>query len=186
MTNPDIPESASIETETLFESPGGWITVIRKVGSPFTWSERKHRNSVGILAIRHTDNGLEVLAHSEHNPAHYEFRDINWGVCGGRMDKEHPPIEIAKAELREEGGYDCPVDKITPVGKIFCTTQSSEHVFLFVADVTGLPYLGMQLEAEEGDYGHDNKWLDLNAALELSEDPRFIVALERYTRKIAL
>ena len=88
--------------------------------------------------------------------------------------------EIARDELREEGGYDCPIEKIYTLGKIFCTTQSSEHVYLFLADCTGLEYIGMSLDKNEDSWRHYNEWVDLTNDLALKiEDPRALAILFR-------
>lgn len=178
MTNSD----GQGEPETLFTSPGGWISVRRKPGSNFTWSERKHVHSVAIVPIRRSGDSIEVLLHAEINPAHEQLRKINWGVCGGRLDKQYSSLEVARQELREEAGYDCPNEMITDCGRMFASTQSSEHVFLFVADVSDIHQQPMQLEQEELEYDHDNEWMSVAEALKRSEDPRLYVSLWRYIR----
>ncbi len=175
---PSIQESS--ESEIIFRSPGGWITVRRKIGSDFTWSERKHVNSVAIVAVRRHADAMEVQLHSEHNPAHVLMRKMNWGVCGGRLDKNKKPIAVAQDELREEGGIDCPINRIYDCGKVFASTQSSEHVFLFVADATGLAEHPLQLETEELEYGHANEWVSVEEAMARSEDPRLLCSLTRF------
>lgn len=158
-----------------------WITIREKDG--YVWSERKGIHSVAVVLVRNINDKLEVCLHHERNPAHEEAfgRSRNVGAIGGSLDKGKSPRQTAIEEVREEGGYIISDDDIRAVGTVFATTQSSEHVHLYVADVSNAKYVGMSLEPGEGDYDHANEWRKWSPNLfAISPDPRFICAMARY------
>jgi 8-oxo-dGTP pyrophosphatase MutT (NUDIX family) len=153
-----------------------WLSVIEDDG--YFYSERPGVDSISVVVLRNTDEGLEIMFHKEVNVAHDRHRNVNIGAIGGALREGENPLTGALRELVEEGGFDIDTDDIHCLGKMFCTTQSSEHVHLFLADVTD--YIQEEPQLEPGEQG-ENMWVpfDLKFINEI-EDPRFVVTIARY------
>ena len=165
--------------KTVYTSPHNWVTV--KAENGIYWAERKGVNSVAVIPYRWAGPFIEFMQHEEPIIAHQKFAAKNIGAIGGSIDKDLPLADIACEELLEEGGYDISFTKMIPLGRMFCTTQSSEQVFLYTCNLTDVIQGEMQLEPSEMAQGkHDNHWVKgdwktVNKCL----DPRYIVAVSR-------
>lgn len=170
-------------SKVLAKSPGEWVSLVTDDTERFFWSRRKGVDSIGVVIVRFDEKeNMEVLVHQEMNPAHAHYRDLNFGAIGGSIDKDKPLVQIAVEEVREEGGFDVTQEQMVSCGRMFCTTQSDEHVHLYVVDVTGMDELELDLEEGEVRYQHANEWQPYTDNLLDLEDPRFVVAMARYNR----
>jgi ADP-ribose pyrophosphatase len=73
-------------------------------GSTATFERIKRPDSAGVIAIS-PDHKI-ILTYQEQ-PLHKPF----WGLLGGVVDPGEQPLESAKRELKEEGGFAAPVWK---------------------------------------------------------------------------
>jgi len=58
---------------------------------------------------------------------------------GGSVDMDASFEDICKIEVREEAGYDIPLENIKNVGSVLVSTQMSQMCHLFLVNVQGYP-----------------------------------------------
>jgi hypothetical protein len=78
------------------------------------------------------------------------------------------------------------VKALKSLGTMFCTPQSSERVYLYTVNLTGVEQGEMQLEPSELAQGkHDNHWVRVTPEfVSECQDPRFVVAYQRMKVKM--
>ena len=59
-------------------------------------------------------------------------------ACGGSIDKNLSYIEICQEEIREESGFDVPLDRITYEGESIVSSQMNQICYCYSVDITGL------------------------------------------------
>lgn len=161
---------------TIFKSPGDWLSI--KDANGFYYSERRGVDSISVLPFRIVGDDLEVMLHKEPNVAHNHHRHYNIGTIGGALNPSENPLSAALRELSEEGGYkNIRNEDVIELGIMFCTTQSSEHVYLYAVDVTN--YEQYETELEPGEIG-ENIWVPYDTKyLYDIEDPRYLATVVR-------
>lgn len=121
----------------LVLNPWSTIKKIDKGEESYFFMERKGVDSVAFIlfdALRANDPF--GLIHQYRG----NFGEWQIGCFTGSLDKpELEMIEIVKEEVKEESGYDVPVERITYITTECAGSQSNERVHLYFVDVTGLP-----------------------------------------------
>jgi 8-oxo-dGTP pyrophosphatase MutT (NUDIX family) len=129
-------------SKTIFTSPGGWIEIREATDGRFFFSRRRNKDSVAVILYRYSpDEEIEVLIRQQplvHRNDGDSLELFSCPITGG-FEEGLDHYELALKEIEEEAGYSLSVDQITYLGSYVATTQSDEEVFMFCANVTGLP-----------------------------------------------
>jgi hypothetical protein len=131
---------SKIMWESKGKAPNGdsFLTVKMARGY-YCYSERPGKDSIGF--ILYDDNIKKFALIYEAKPPLDERMDAKVMMTtafGGSIDMQHSYKEICQVEVREEAGYDVPLDNITSVGKTLVSTQMSQLMEGFLVDVTNI------------------------------------------------
>ena len=123
---------------------------------------------------------IKVAAHKEGKTLHEKLREMGTtGIQGPTFYNYDTGKLLGTVRLHDTTVTQ---EQMVSCGRMFCTTQSDEHVHLYVVDVTGMDELELDLEEGEVRYQHANEWQPYTDNLLDLEDPRFVVAMARYNR----
>lgn len=142
----------------LWQSPetnqnGDPFFTVRKANGYYIYGERAGIDSVAFILYNKITNMYGII----YEPKPPLEQDIfRLTAFGGSLDKDLPLNEIVQEEVQEEAGYTVSLGRITPLGKVFVSTQMNQHCHLFVVDITGLVVGARYLEEHE--HGSTVQW----------------------------
>jgi 8-oxo-dGTP pyrophosphatase MutT (NUDIX family) len=94
-------------------------------------------NSVGVGILpwrRKVDGNLEFLVVKEHRPCHVQ--EGFYAITGGYDDRALTILQCVLKELKEEGGYVVPNNRVRSLGAINATRSSDVVMHLFTTEIT--------------------------------------------------
>lgn len=155
------------EVETLADNE--WLALLNLKaphlgidGYVFSHEGRCNGNIVAILPYRRVGkDAWEALLRDEVVPP-WGLSSSLCAITGGCDHDDEEPVEVARRELKEEAGYDVPVEELRSLGT--CRgTKSTDTVFhLFTLDVTSM---------EQGEATGDGSRLEDEASTAWSSEP---------------
>lgn len=149
---------------------------VRKAKDYYIYGERAGIDSVAFILADTSTGKLGLINEPKPPLGDNEFRTT---AFGGSLDKDIPLIEIVKEEIKEEAGYDVPIERITPLGKVLVSTQMNQHCHLFMVDVTNIP-LG-ERDLDENESGSTVVWIEQEKVVVI-EDWKTPVILLRFAQ----
>jgi len=93
----------------------------------YQYAERRGKDSIAFICY---DSGPEqFLVNLEYKPP---VNLMLLSAFGGSMDSNKTPLQIVIGELKEEAGYEVPLEKINYLGKVFVSTQMNQFCYLYL------------------------------------------------------
>jgi hypothetical protein len=135
---------AENKPEIMYKSKGkapngdAFLTV-KKARGYYEYSERPGKDSIAF--VLYDDNTKKFALIYEAKPPLDERMDTKVMMTtafGGSIDMEYSYKEICQVEVREEAGYDVPLNKIHSIGKTLVSTQMNQLLEGFLVDVTNI------------------------------------------------
>lgn len=133
---------AEVVYESKGQTPAGhpFMTVKRARGY-YEYAERGGRDSIAFI-LYNADTEQFGLIYESKPPMDERIGELAMMTTafGGSIDMGNDVTyqEICQTEVREEAGYDVPLDKIRSVGTTLVSTQMSQLCEGFLVDVTGI------------------------------------------------
>lgn len=139
-----------------------WVSVI-ETSNGFQYFQRKGKDSIALFLLKQENDKLKVLVRFQplpldNNPDLYAQKLYPCPITGG-MYEGNDPKTTAIHEAKEEAGYDIE-NEIKYLGKYVTSTQSSEIVYMFYADVTELTQEEPKGDGTEFEKISNNEWRD--------------------------
>jgi hypothetical protein len=173
--------------EVLFTNK--WTEVRKKDG----WHVYSHARwingiAVAVLGFRRLHSGkdyFEYLGRFENIPTHSP-EPILCSITGG-YDNGHKYslVECALNELREEGGYDAPIEAVMNLGQVFPSKSSDtiQHIYAVDLDHPGVKPCDATTDGTRGEFGSYAKWVSEDDII-YSSDPLNHTMLLRLQRAL--
>jgi len=141
----DTKNKATIKYESKGKTPAGDPFMSVKVARGYyEYAERGGQDSIFfILMDRNYEGNRETkycLINESKPPMDERFnREVRMTTAfGGSVDMDCPLKEICQIEVKEESGYEVPMDRIDHVGETMVSTQMSQLANGYLVDVTGI------------------------------------------------
>ena len=116
----------------VFDSKFLKVYSTRKDGG-FYYAERLGKDSVAfVLVSKDKDDKMPFGLITEFKDPIDKFLTTGFG---GSMDKDVSKIQLVKEEVIEESGFDVEEKDIHYVGRVLCSTQMNQFVYLYYVDV---------------------------------------------------
>ena len=133
------------EDETVWESDaknhnGVPYMKVKQRGN-YVYSERLGTDSVAFILLDANRGETPFGLINERKPPLDERlqKDVMLLTAfGGSIDMDKSYQEIVQTEVKEEAGYEVPLEKIVFVGDVMVSTQSNQMCHLYFVDVTGI------------------------------------------------
>ena len=151
---------------------------VRKAKDYYVYGERAGVDSVAFILADGSTSKLGLINEPKPPLGDNEFRTT---AFGGSLDKNILIEDIVREEVKEEAGYDVPIENIIPLGKVLVSTQMNQHCHLFIVDVTDIP-LG-ERNLEENEAGSTVVWTD-KEDITMMEDWKAPLILLRFAQKL--
>jgi len=110
-----------------------------------------------IILLYRRDSELSILGRYEICPAHNDGLALT-DIAGG-IEKGDTPLETAVKESCEEAGYILEANNFVDLGRCNLSTNQDTLVYLFAADVTGLPRYDAIGDGTQGEVGSYCDWV---------------------------
>lgn len=135
----------------LHETP--FLSLVERDGWYYFAQIPGSAGGVAIMLYRQ-DEDKPILGRYEMCPAHLDSIPALTAIAGG-IEEGDTPLETAVKESYEEAGYKLQASDFIDLGNCRLSTNQDTIVYLFAADVTGLPRyeaLGDGTRGEQGAY----------------------------------
>ena len=140
--------------KTLYKTP--FLALVERDGWYYFAQIPGSKGGVSILLYRRDDE-LSVLGRYEICPAHNDGMALT-AISGG-IEEGDSLLETAVKESYEEAGYKLNASDFVDLGRCNLSTNQDTYVYLFAADVTGLPRHNAPGDGTRGEIGSYCDWV---------------------------
>ena len=156
---------SNTEHELVFESE---FLSVRK-NEHYMYAERKGIDSVAFILIANniSDERRIGVIHEKKPPIDRYITS----AFGGSIDKEHYKEDLrvlVQDEVLEESGFTVDLDSIEPLGRVFCSTQMDQFVYLFAVRVNKTEQ-GTKTTTDTVELGASVTWFPTTEVFEMED-----------------
>ncbi len=160
------------------------IKKVDNYGSDYFYAERLGVDSIAFVLLnidrinRNAEDFVGVI-HEFKPPIQQSLTT----AFGGSLDKDYSDLtDIVKAEVLEESGYKVKDENITPLGRVFVSTQMNQFCHLFAVEVREYQFEGRKPE-NSSEAAAEVKWLKAEEVHELEDWKAFTILSRIFTKK---